>query len=567
MIEDAKIKEWFYKSKDHEKNTIARILGVEYAHVKLENEDDMYFTKYGLSFLENLQPENFWTDEQWFNKNSIRLSGTSTVYRVKTKEVNGKHADIVVKWNRMGQDIPGKEEDGVLSNVEFNSPFEEFSLVMELKNEIIKSGYSSEEIFVQIPLAIYVPLKPNELWQLGRRKYKMQGKMQSHKDIILDMYRSYAVIYQWIQGIDAVQANNEGFLSKKIMKKLTSEAEEKIKKIGFLVRDKKPHHIIVKPLENNDLLQTDKNKIRYGLIDFELLQKTSEKKEAVRKAKRADYHKRQRDRFAIDTSKKFHPQLKHMNIFDVEYVFGKVESTKGRLWVVGKDPYLFDYFLPERWEKTNKTKISMFSESYYTVTKDDIHIVWEVSKVGLRPDVDPFKKDEKKILEHGFNSPFEEVALALELSKKGIATIYPRAIYMTGDKTKFSSEIFDNSRYESHTDYMAPDNIPILKEKRYYIIIWGYWNGPDEKIADKDDDFYEGINALTAYRDGVITEKQYLNLLQLTKKRLIKVGIKDLNLRGDHLLISFDSKGNLVTNSRGNPEIRICNFEFLKKIE
>ncbi len=208
----------------------------------------------------------------------------------------------------------------------------------------------------------------------------------------------------------------------------------------------------------------------------------------------------------------------------------------------------------------------MFSESYYTVSKDDIHLVWEVSKVGLRPDMDPFKEEEKKVLEHGFNSPFEEVSLAVELSKKGIATIYPRAIYMTGDKTEVSNELFDNSRYESHGDYVASDGMPILKDNRYYIIIWGYWNGPDEKIANKDDDYYSGVNALTAYREAIITEEEYINLLRATKEKLLKVGIEDLNLRGDHLLISFDSKGNLITDDQGEPEIRICNFEFFKRL-
>ena len=565
MIEDPKIKEWFYKNKDHERNTIARILDVEYGHMKLENDDDLYVTKYGLPFLGNLKPENFWTDKQWFNENSIRLSGSSSVYRVKTKEVKGRKKDIVVKWNRMGQDIPGAEEDQDLTNIEFNSPFEEFSLVMGLKNEIKESGDSLEEIFVQIPLAIYVPIKPVELWEVGRREYKMQGKMQSHRDVLIDMYRSYAVIYEWIPGIDAVQAFQTGVLSREDMELLTQDAEEKIRQKGFIVRDRKPHHIIVSPLETGDLLQTDERKIKYGLIDFELLQKTSEKKEVVKKAKRAEYHKRQRDRFEINIPKKFHPHLSHVNIFGVEYIFGQVESTKGRLWVVGKDPYLFDYFLPERWEKTNKTKISMFSESYYTVSKDDIHLVWEVSKVGLRPDMDSFKEDEKKILEHGFNSPFEEVSLAVELSKKGIATIYPRAIYMTGDKTEVSSELFDNSRYESHKDYVAPDGVPIVRKNRYYIIVWGYWNGPDEKIANKDGDYYESVNALTAYREAIITEEDYINLLQVTREKLFKVGVEDLNLRGNHLLISFDSKGNLVADNQGNPEIRICNFEFLKK--
>jgi len=563
MIEDANIKEWFYKNKHQKRNSIAKILKVEYAHTKLKTGDEIYLTKYGLPFLENLKPENFWTDKRWFNENSIKLRGTSTIFRIKTKEIKGISKDVVLRWNRMGQDIPGEEEDH--PNVEFNSPFEEVSLVMDLKKEIIEAGDCLKNIVIQIPLAIYVPIKPVELWQMGRKEYKMKGKIQSHREVQIDMYRSYAVIYEWIPGIDAVQAFQAGVLSKKKMEDLTLDAEKKIETKGFEVIDRKPHHVIVQFTEKGNLVQTDKNKIEYGLIDFELLKKTDKKKKEIKKAKRLDYHKRQRDRFVIDVPKKFHPHLSHANILGVEYVFGRVESTKGRLWVVGKDPYLFDYFLPERWEKTGKTKISMFSESYYTISKDEIHLVWEVSKVGLRPDMDPFKEDEKKILEHGFNSPFEEVSLAVELGSQDIATIYPRAIYMTGDKMEVSSEIFDNSRYKNHKKYIASDRMPILKKNRYYIIVWGYWNGPDEKIAYQDGNYYEGVNVLTAYRRSVISEKEYLNLLHVTKEKLFKIGIEDLNLRGDHLLISFDSGGKLITDDQGTPEIRICNFEFLKK--
>ena len=49
--------------------------------------------------------------------------------------------------------------------------------------------------------------------------------------------------------------------------------------------------------------------------------------------------------------------------------------------------------------------------------------------------------------------------------------------------------------------------------------------------------------------------------------RLADAGIEDLNLRGTHLLLSLDSKGNLVRDREGNPDVRICNFEFLKIIE
>ncbi|MFH1479291.1 MAG: hypothetical protein ABIG92_05920 [Candidatus Omnitrophota bacterium] len=563
MIRDIRIKKWSYNNKDLKKNDIVRVLDVDYIHLRLEDKSDIYVTAYGLPFIENLKPKNFWTDELWFKNNSERLPGTSSVYKVRTKKVTGKHKDIVVKWNRMGQGIPGADEHEELINANFNSPFEEFSLVSKLKDAMRNS---SKKIVIQKPLAIYVPSELNELWQTGRTEYKMQSIIKSHKEIELDMRRLYAVIYEWIEGIDAKEASDKGLLDEKHMRSLTIEADESIKKKGFIVRDSKPHHVIVKPKNESQLVSNRDGDPLYALIDFELLEMTQKQDEILKKAKRIDYHKRQKDRFSIDIPKKFHPHLSHVNFFGVDYIFGHVESTNGRLWVVGKDPYLFDYFLPERWEKTNRMKISMFSESYYTVTEDNIHIVWEVSKVGLCPDKDPFKEDEKKILEHGYNSPFEEVKLAVKLNaSKIINTIYPRAIYMMGSKTRISDKFFDKNRYNSHKKYIAPDNIPILKKDHEYVIIWGYWNGPDEKLAARDGDYYEGINSLRAYREGVITEKEYISLLQVAKEKLAKVGVEDLNLRGDHLLISLDADKRLVRDTTGKPEIRICNFEFLKE--
>ena len=85
----------------YQNHPIVRILDVDYVHLTLTNGDDMYVTSLGLPFLENLRPENFWTDQKWFQENSCRLSGTSCLYKVRTKKVHGKYKDIVLKWNRI----------------------------------------------------------------------------------------------------------------------------------------------------------------------------------------------------------------------------------------------------------------------------------------------------------------------------------------------------------------------------------------------------------------------------------------------------------------------------------
>jgi hypothetical protein len=38
----------------------------------------------------------------------------------------------------------------------------------------------------------------------------------------------------------------------------------------------------------------------------------------------------------------------------------------------------------------------------------------KVSRVGELPDMDPIKDEENRILQHGYNSPFEEVALHID---------------------------------------------------------------------------------------------------------------------------------------------------------
>jgi hypothetical protein len=562
MIDNSFIINWIENNKTSYNAELEKILGVYYIHLKI-NEDDLYITKYGFPFIENLRPENFLTDDAWYRENSLRLSGTSCTYKVRTKKVKERDLDIVIKWNRMGQDIPGAEKSEEFHEAAFNSPFEEFSLVTELR----KSKYESTgKIITQKPLAIYVPSERVELWEVGRKKYKIQKKIDEHTDIALDMFRSYIVVYEWIKGIDAARACTNGFISKEEMEILTLTAEEEIKQKGFVVRDRKPHHIIVRYNKSGDLYTTRDGKVLYALVDFELLERTAERETMVKKTRRLNYLKRQKNRFSNTLPKKEKIQLKQVNILDVAYIYGRTESTDGSLWVVGKDVELFDYFLPERWENRPCTKLSAHHETYHTMTKDMIHLVWKLSKTGFKPDVDPFKEDERKILEHGYNSPFEEISIAIHISKKGIRTIYPRAIYMTGKKINISREVLDESRFASHADLCTPDNTPVLRRDRNYLLIWGYWNGPDEKLAVLDGDYYSGINALDAYRKKKISFPEYLGIVKRKKEKLKKAGIEDLNLGGRHLLLSLDPSGAIVKDDDGLPETRICNFEFLKPV-
>jgi hypothetical protein len=542
--------------------TGTRVLEVDYHHLSLSGGDDLYLTEYGLPFLGNLLPTNFWTDNDWFKGHSERLRGTSTVYKVTTKETQGKSKDIVVKWNRMGQDIPGSFDVSEL-NVEFNSPFEEFALLAELRNAQTESG---GYIFTHKPLAIYVSRRHVDLDRLGRRAYKMEDILARHNEIQLHMFRNYAVIYEWIKGIDAVQALERGILEEREVAQLAKRYDNDIRESGFAIGDPKPHHVIVRPGKDGELARDRSGKILYAAVDFELLGRSPQRDKVMRSSKRKMYLEKQMHRFEDRDQACFPSNLKLVRIMEVDYVYGAVEGTGGALWVVGKDPTLFDYFLPEKWRDTPRIRLSVFDQVYRTTTEDDIHLVWKVSRVGELPDLDPFTDAENKMIEHGYNSPFEEVALSLELKSQGIPTTYPRAIYMASSKSDMDDSLCDDSRYNSHKDLLTPDGKPILRRQHDYIIFWGYWNGPDELLAVADESPYQGVDALLCHRKGLLAKHIYLRLAKIAKSKLASLGIEDLNLKGNHILLSVDNGGRLVKGHKGLPEMRLSNFELLRRM-
>ncbi len=303
----------------------------------------------------------------------------------------------------------------------------------------------------------------------------------------------------------------------------------------------------------------------YALVDFELLKRTPEREKIMRDAKRRIYFQKKLGRFE-PSSEGFPPDLKPARILDVDYVYGNVASTTGKLWVLGKNPGLFDFFLPERWEVTPRVKLRLSNEVYYTVSKDEIHIVWRVSNVGSMPDMDPFDAEDQRVLEFGFNSPFEEIALALYLRGRGISTISPLAVYMAGDKIEMADFLLDESRHRQYRDLRNPDGTFLLRRDRSYITLWGDWNRPDYEVGEKDNCFTERMSALHAYRKGLLGKDDYFRLLDSVREMLRGVGVEDLFLRGGHFLVALDDSGQLIRNGQGVPEIRICNFELLKKI-
>ena len=543
------------------------LLGVDYHHLKTNDGGEMYLTRYGLPFWKNLLPEN-WYASGWFEAKRERLEGTSMVYKVPTRAVNGTALNLVVKWSRVGEAVPFDTFSvNKFIHAEFNSPFEEFSLLMELRKG--EAGPAAIHIHTQRPMAIYVPSERLQLWQTGRSEDKIRAKVTRHPGVEIDILRQYVVLFGWIKGRDAVETADdfklEGRARAEFLARTTSLVTHELWQKGYRVVDMKPAHIILRPRPDRLLLRDRNGQFAYALVDYELLERTREHEQAVRSANRQIYLKHMARRFETGTAKPLPAHLHAINILGVDYVSGRAESTGGMLWVAGKDPDLFNYFLPERWRRTPKKKLSSRNQLFSTRTKDNINLVWKVSRMGDPPWLTNPEARKEAAREYGFNSPFEEFAFALELTRNGVKTVYPRAIYMTGRRRESSRQIVDDRRHEALAHVRTPEGDPVVCKEYDYITIWGFWNGPDELLAEADGRFYHAINAKQAFANKMVSKPVLEELVRLKAERLARCGFEDLNPKPDHLLLSFDAAEKAVLDASGKPEVRLCNFELVRR--
>ncbi|MGE5611265.1 MAG: hypothetical protein ACM359_18595 [Bacillota bacterium] len=554
----------------HPGATFLRIFGTNYIHLIPEGEGDLYITEHGLPFIDQLMPEN-WYEEEWFKTHRQRLEGTSSVYRTVTRPLPGhqpQSLDLVVKWSRVGQDIP--LDTFTLDravNAEFNTPFEEFSLLEEMRRG--EYGPRNLRILTQKPLAIYVPPEKLQLWQTGRSKEKILQQIARHPGVEIDILRSYILLYGWIKGINAVETYRRTYYSptqqQEYLAELTKTVHDDMEKKGFIVADHKPTHFILRMNGDGTICRRSDGRIVYAVVDYELLQRTPAHENAVRASGRSAYLMMQRDRFKPHRLSEFPTPLKPVDVQGVDYVYGRTESTGGSLWVVGRDPGLFNYFLPERW-RTKPVKLSPINQIYYSCTKDRIHLVWKVSRVGELPPGPLSNPEYRRILVQGYNTPFEEFSFALEMRRKGILTTYPRAIYVTGQQSDSRGYILDRRRFERFRYLMTPDEMPILPLDHDFVTIWGYWRGLEDDEAPTDSGYWTPIDAQQALTKGLLPQEKVDEIIAVHRAELAAAGFQDSTLRGDHILLSYRPAGTFKLDARGRIERRQCNFEMVKRI-
>ena len=534
------------------------ILSVPYRHLALPDGSDLYLTPHGVPFWEFLLPE-CWYEKQWFSASRTKLQGTSLVYRVATKPVRGEQKDLVVKWCRVGETVP--VDTFTLQKfieAEFNTPYEEFSLLSEMRAH---AGH----VLTQKPLAIFVPAKRFQLWQTGRKRSKIEQKKAKFRDVELDISRQYIMIYEWIKGAAVTEppareaAARAGLDPEMFSRDMLTRALTELWQVGFRVLDIKPQHLIVRPRPEGGFLADARGRTAYAMVDFELLTRTPDYEERVTRLRRRSYLVRQRDRFSAGNALPEH--LDRREILGVAYIHGPCESTNGQLWVVGRDPQLFDYFQPERWRRTPSTSLSETARVCHTRTKDGIELVWKVAHLGEKPE-DP------AAAENGYNSPFEEFAYAMRLSAAGVGTTYPRAIYMLGHDSTLPGDALDPRHYEAMSGLLNDDGKPLLRRDRNYIAIWGYWNGPDEELA-RDDTAGKrafGRNGDQALADGAIDRATYDRLMAKYAALLAGAGLECACPKGTHFLLTVRPDGKFARDPDGLPALRICNFEFVRPV-
>jgi len=560
---------------------LVNVLGVVYLHTKTEDGGDLYLTRFAEQHQEHLAIRN-WYEESWFEKHRVKLLGTSTVYRVPTRQIDGVHLDLVVKHNRMGEDVPINTHTlQEFTNAEFNSPWEEFALVMEMGDKLLTQRV--EWVKVQRPLAIYVPPQRMQLWQSGRSRSKINRIRARHPGIDLDILKQYKLVYEWIRGKNIVEV----FTRIKVdptdlvhhLQTLQKKALADLTRKGYLMADMKPEHVIIeeedcKRIEEAgngggagaaeqqvDLVYQLMDTGKYSVIDYELLFRTPEHDDRVKASRRHSYLDDMKDRFEPAP---LPSHLLRTEIFDVPYVFGHAESTGGRMWVVGRNGRLFDYFLPERWRRTPSLSLSDANEVFYTVTKDNIHLVWKTSRVGEIPHDSKFTHaDIGMIKRRGINSPFEEAALSQALNELGIHATHIRAIYMTGSlKVELSG---DSRKYQTHREVRDSDGEPVLAAEHNYISIQGYYNGPDDWVAEHEGELLTPMDLAKAVRKGIIDDGRARELLERVHARLLEAGYDGSLIKLNDLLITLNAQGGIVKERSGEPDVIICNFEVIWK--
>ena len=532
-----------------------KAFGIDYKHLKTANGGDLYLTDFGTAVLRCLLPEN-WYDKDYFCRKGTRLLGTSSVFKVTTRPVFGRTIDMVVKFCRIGEDVnPLLTQrsqfitDGDFASARWNGPFEEFGKLMELRKGVFGPR---RRFLTQRPLAIFVPAQICHDWQLGRSadSFRISQSLmnkdttltEDHDPVELDISRQYIMIYSWVKGLGLDDLFRQGRVTKETCDAITAGTYfQDLIPNGFKVLDTKPAHIILR-LDKSGALLTRNGKHPDALIDYELLRRTDEHEKCYGLSRRRQYWRHVYERYDETHLKTLPTALKPITVCGIPYIFGATPNG-GKLWVVGNNHKLFDYFLPENWRTRDRIRLSSKNETYHSVTPDNIHLVYKRSRVGILPETNPLDPKVSPLVEHGHNSPFEEVAIAEHLRRCGISATHPRAIYRTGQRSTLVRFSLDPRRYDAASGLSTPEEPPepLLSDQHDYYVLWGCWRGIDPETGYLPEHPHWGLTTINqALNDNLLTHGEAAAIMRHTMTRLEKLQIANMFIGKYDFLLSFN---------------------------
>lgn len=261
-----------------------RISGVDYLHLRGRQNGDLFITREGWPVASCLVPERWFAGERFRKPGQALAGATGAVYRVPIAHPARSAFALVVKFSRFGQDVGITVADELIGDpafmarvdhAEFLPPFEEFANLCRLRRQ-------ARGLFAtKAPLAIYSPPTRYLAWQLGRKNhlqwtYRRQLSASQNDDpaatkVEYDWERIYILLYRWMDGLDLEQAQTAGLVSSTQMIDWTRRAAHDLQRLGWMVLDHKPRHLIVRPQRKSRSILVRHHRPVLGLVDYELL--------------------------------------------------------------------------------------------------------------------------------------------------------------------------------------------------------------------------------------------------------------------------------------------------------
>ncbi|MCC7407331.1 MAG: hypothetical protein IT442_04620 [Phycisphaeraceae bacterium] len=284
-----------------------RVFDVDYIRFREPDGGLLYVTRYGWPLLEHLLPRVWFRQEAFATLGHKLPGGTGSVYYIRTESPMSRPVDLVVKFSRVAQEVPlmiestfpGEVPTEAAENARFNSPFEEFCLLMDLRRGGMLARFLDPPdqmpddrlalrrpilMRTKRPLAIYCPPNEYPLWRLGRSEsrfiahaslldeYKRHDPQAAKVD--LDIHRDYVTLFAFVQGVDAETVCRQGGMTDLELTMLTRRVTDELAVRGYRVLDNKPRHFILRPRRRDGRLLVRHGRLIYALVDFELLQRT-----------------------------------------------------------------------------------------------------------------------------------------------------------------------------------------------------------------------------------------------------------------------------------------------------